>query len=180
MSVSEALSKADDATLQEILREAESYLNAQLTAGIAADQRAVAFAGMVAAGAVVLASGGVTVLLGTTAPPALGWLGITASLVLLFAAFMAILAAMPGQFWYAGNTPSEWVSDVLDEKPLAASLAEMAEYYSDQISSNKSILDRNGKQMRAAVWIAWGGLVGGAILMILVLLVPALFGQPST
>lgn len=164
MNISETLVHADKETLHEIIREAESYLSSQLTAGIAADQRAIAFAGLLSAAAVVLVSGALTVLLGTTAHSALGWIGLACAIGLLVAVFLANMTAMPADFWYPGNSPAQWVNDIREKKVFLTCLAEQAQHYAEQIDDNKKLLDRNGKGMQRAVWLAWGVLMLGAAL----------------
>jgi hypothetical protein len=164
----ECFAEADEGTLQEILREAESYLNAQLTAAIAADQRAIAFASLLGAAAVVIAGGGGALLLSERPNPALGWTCMAIVGTFLVAMAFANLAAMPSKFWFAGNSPAGWLEDVRAQRPLRASLAEQLVHYADMIADNDKLMRRNGTQMKVAVWIAWSGLaIGGMAAIIL-------------
>jgi len=54
-SLSSRLEKADEDTLKEILREAESRLDAQLTMALASDMRAITFLGFMLAAVAVIA-----------------------------------------------------------------------------------------------------------------------------
>jgi hypothetical protein len=161
--------EADEATLQEIIREAESYLGAQLTASIAADQRAIAFASLLAAATAVLAAGGAALLLADEPNPLLGWICMAIAGCFLAAMALANLAAMPADFWYAGNSPSQWLEDITAKRSLAASLAEQAGHYAEMIEINDRLMRRNNKQMLAALWTAWGALLIGGLASVIVL-----------
>ena len=67
------LRNADEKMLQEIIREAELFLGSQLTAGVAADQRAVTFASVLSAAAAVLIGGYVAAATSGNPMPGLGW-----------------------------------------------------------------------------------------------------------
>lgn len=150
---------ADREILTEILREAESYLGAQLTASIAADQRAIAFSGLLAAASVVVAGAAGTLFL--TAPPRseLGWICIGLTATFLISMFFANLSAMPARFWFVGNTPKQWEQDLKDHTPITNSLAQQIQHYEDMIAANNQLMRRNSKQMLAAIWFSWSGLV---------------------
>jgi hypothetical protein len=162
LNLADELAKADEKTLREILRQAESYLSAQLTAGIAADQRAIAFSGVVAAAAAIIAGGGIA-LLQSDHSILLAWLGLSVSGGLLTAMFFAMRTAMPAGFWYVGNNPSEWVQDIQGGKTWEMSCAEQAAHYAEMIAENNAMMSRNGTRMRVAVWTCWATLVAGAV-----------------
>ncbi|KQW27656.1 hypothetical protein ASE36_18920 [Rhizobium sp. Root274] len=73
-SLAETLKGADREVLQEILREAESRLSAQLTAAIAADTRAMTFLGFISA--VAVATIGAALAIHQSAAPELAYLGL--------------------------------------------------------------------------------------------------------
>lgn len=175
-SLLEDLSGADADTLHEVIREAESYLSAQLMASLAADQRAIAFSSVVAAGTVVVGGGGVALLEAEAAYSELAWVASAIALGLLAAMFFAILSAMPSHFWFIGNSPELWRKDLVAGTPLKHSLAQQAAHYAEMISANDKIMVRNAKQMAASVWIAWGSLLFGSLFSALVLtdLIPAI------
>jgi hypothetical protein len=155
---------ADEPTLQEILREAESYLSAQLTASIAADQRAVGFASLLAAATAVLIATGGALLLGATSDTWLGWACMAVAAAFLAAMALANLSAMPADFWYVGNSPAQWVADVQSSRPLKESLAEQLTHYAQMIKDNDRLMRRNNKQMLWAIWLSWGALaIGGVV-----------------
>ncbi len=159
----DGLTGADETTLNEIIREAESYLTAQLTAGIAADQRAISFSSVVSAGAVVVGGGGIALLQSANAEVSLTLGAFIVTVGLLIATFFANLSSMPAEFWYPGNDPKQWLDDVSTGKPLTRSLAEQAAHYSEMIGKNDRLMRRNSRQMRTAVWLCWGSLVAGSV-----------------
>lgn len=159
MAGSPDFSKVSLSTLQEIVRQAEVYLGAQLTASIAADQRAIAFASALAAAAVVLVGAGLALLIAEKPNPELGWTAISTAVGFLVAMAFANFSAMPAVFWFAGNSPERWNDDVHSKQSLQVSLAQQLSHYSDMIADNDRLMRRNSRQMLAAIWIAWGTLV---------------------
>ena len=155
-NLADRLQAADRETLDEIIREAESNLQAQLTAALAADQRAVGFAGLAAAAAVVAASGGGALLLGDDPQPWMATLCIVLVVSLTLSMLLALLSARPSPFEFTGNDPANWAGSL--DKSLHANLAEMAAHYSDMIRGNQRRMRRNGRLMNAALWLAWSGL----------------------
>lgn len=158
---------ADEATIAEVLREAESYLSAQLTAGIAADQRALSFISLLAASTAAIAAGGGALLIGDGASIAVqvvAWTLFGTAAGLLVSMWYAIRSAMPAEFEFVGNTPYGWIADVRAKRPLKMSLAQQLAHYAGMIESNDLTLKSNARQMKKSVWWAWGSLVvGGAI-----------------
>jgi len=143
MAGSADFSKVSLSTLQEILRQAEAYLGAQLAASIAADQRAIAFASALAAAAVVLVGAGLALLIAESPNPTLGWTAISTAAGFLLAMAFANFSAMPAVFWFAGNTPESWLEDVRKKQSLQASLAQQLAHYSDMIADNDRLMRRN-------------------------------------
>jgi CHASE3 domain sensor protein len=154
-------SAASVEVLGEIVRQAEARLQAQLTAAVAADQRAMTFAGLMLAaaaamiGAVLGASPEATI----TAPIFVTALGLFAS------AIFAIIAARPVGWDFVGNSPRSWVSSVAEGQPLQAALADMADFYAEMIEENENAI------ARAAFWIRVSML--GALISLLIGLVAA-------
>jgi hypothetical protein len=81
----------------------------------------------------------------------------------------SIMAAMPSAFWFPGNSPSEWLNDLVQNRPLSESLAEQLGYYSEMIAANDHLMRRNSTQMKIGIWLAWGGMTAGGVLAISVL-----------
>lgn len=170
VDISQELSSANNDVLDEIIRQAETYLQTQLTASIAADQRAIGFTSLMAAAAMAIGAAGSALILGTPPQPNLGWVCIFVAVGLLASMFFAIKAAMPAQFWFAGNSPEQWLNDVKIGLTLKASKAQQASHYAEMIAYNNDLMARNNKQMSVAVWIAWWVLLGGGAIAVLALL----------
>ena len=169
MTLADQLKAASKDTLGEIVREAESCLNAQLTAAIAADQRALSFAGLLAVAAVLTAGAGGSLLIGEPVNALLGWVAISVTGALLIAMLCAIWSARPVTFQFPGNDPAGWIDDIGGGKSLHDSMAEMAAHYSGMLEGNRKSMKVNGLLMMASFIVAWGGLVLGAIAAVIIL-----------
>jgi hypothetical protein len=154
-------SAARDEVLAEIIREAEARLQAQLTAAVAADQRAMTFAGLMlaAAAAMIGAAIGASPNTPLTVPIFVTALGLFASAV------VAVIAARPIGWDFVGNTPKSWISDVAKSQSLQAALADMANFYAEMIDDNEKAI------AGAASWIRLSML--GALVSLLIGLVAA-------
>lgn len=157
--------------IREAIREAESFLESQLTTGLSADQRATSFASVVAAGAAVIGGGGITLILANSELVALGWVAITMSGGLLISMILAALAARPVQFCLPGMHPAHWVADMDAQKPLATSLREMMENYGRDLNHNQKVLKANGRLMWSSIVAACGSLCVGGLVAIGMLIV---------
>lgn len=149
--------------IQEIIRQAELFQQAQLTTALAADQRATGFASLIAAGATVLVAGGAATILAADGYDALGWVALAMAGGLLVSMSLAIWAARPVQIYLPGASPEVWIGDISASKTQQQSLTEMAGNYRDEIRYNQELLAANGRVIARAYWIAWGTLVSGAI-----------------
>lgn len=163
MSLAQKLEGADSETLREIIREAESYLSAQLTVALAADQRAVTLCGMLAAASAILASGGISLIIGERKDIYLGVIGLIVVMLFMVAMILSISAAKPCDFNFVGTFPSNWEGDILNGKNLDASLAEQASHYDLILKKNNEILKKNGSRVYRAIIIAWGALLFGVV-----------------
>jgi len=151
------------AMMTEVIREAESMLAAQLSAALASDQRALVFAGLLAATTAAIASGGIALILQNQHI----WMGIMAMIiagVMIIAVGLAMYAARPIGFEFSGNRPREWAADILACRPLADCLREQAEHYNEMIDANLACMKQNGQYLKAAMLICALDLaIGGAI-----------------
>jgi len=145
--IDDPFAAASKGQLEQMLAQAESYLNAQLHSGTAADQRALVFAGFLAA-TVVAVGGGASALLVSANNLFLGYLGFLTVGGLLFALGQAVHAARPVSFEYAGNSPAQWAEDVRLSKPVIESMREQASHYAGMIAANNLTLEANGKWLR--------------------------------
>lgn len=169
MSQIHGFDDADDETLKEIMRQAESYLGAQLSASIAADQRALAFASVLGAAAIGISGGGFVLLLRSPPMLMLGWTCVATACGLLAAMALANLSAMPAEFWFAGNSPDRWASDVQSQRPLKGCLSSQLTHYTEMIADNNMLIRSNCHNMSAAIWIAWLTLAAGGAVAIVIL-----------
>jgi len=138
--------------LAEIIREAESILDEQRTVAIAADQRAVTFAGLLVAA--IGAMTGAIASLGGRAPLAI----VAVATVLSIAASLALWSARPTAWRFRGNAPSQWTVDVIGERDLHSSMAEMAAHYDAAWSVNNRSICRAAWAMRASLIATGTGL----------------------
>jgi hypothetical protein len=147
---------ADEVKLDEIVRQAESRLAAQLTVGVAADQRAMTLAGILAALAAALVAFGAEK-------------GISASIAimigfLLISVLLALIAAQPVAWATVGNSPANWIEDIAEAKDdLVSAKAAMADYYAEMIASNDAVLASNGNLMRGALIAALFAPIAGVV-----------------
>jgi hypothetical protein len=133
------------AKLAEINRLAEARLSAQLTLGIAADQRAMTLASfLVATNAAILAVWAITPKGSAALFPL-----IILLVGLAFSAACAIWSALPVAWDPPGNEPSNWLEDIPGD-PMHACHAAMAEYYDDMITWNAERLQANANWVRVA------------------------------
>lgn len=135
---------ADKPKLCEIKRLAESRLEAQLTLGIAADQRAMTLASFLA-----------TLDAALIALLAVGSSGQRWSLVALMIGFglataVAAFSAQPVSWAVPGGLPADWIEDIASGDTLHNGNAAMLEYYQDMIVSNDQVLSKNGDLLRAS------------------------------
>jgi hypothetical protein len=145
-------SQSDEKIIQEIIREAEAYLQAQLSLAIAADQRSSVMASVFAAGAAAVMAGLMTLAASDHAQAyvAIYVGGIVASALMLAGAALCIRAAQPTDFAVPGNMPACWYDDIGKAKDFKLLLGEQAEIYQSQIAENNATLTANAR------YFAWG------------------------
>jgi hypothetical protein len=157
--IAEALAKADEPTLKEIVREAESFLEAQLKAGLAADARAMTLAGFVAA-ILSISVAGTGLMVAARIPI---WPHAIATIVLAIFLCLAlastVYAARPTHWSYTGNNPKFWISDIEKGRSLNQALVGQASLYARGITKNKEILDENQRYSWLAIKLVGFGAV---------------------
>lgn len=161
--LAERLHVADADTLHEIMRETEAYLSAQLTAAIAADQRAYTFAGMITAATVLLVGASYVLLTGPTPTAWLPYLSLTVAAALFVAAWMAVISARSTDFEFPGNQACNWIDEIEGGTTLLHSLAEQCAHYDGMASANTRTMKRNSNLFNWAVNIALGSVGLGGI-----------------
>src|SRR5690349_13717559 len=128
--IADVLASADDETIKEIIRESESFLSDQLKAALAADSRAMTFAGILAAITSFLIGNSAS-LIAAKVPV---WPYIAPTFVIIFSLLVALAyavrAARPTAFGYSGNDPKSWLDEVSANVPRIRALAGQAALYS--------------------------------------------------
>jgi hypothetical protein len=155
--LAKTLNGAQPEVLDEIMRQAESFLEEQLKAGLAADQRAMTVAVILAA---ILAAvvGGTASLIAVQTKfgwhfLAIGSLAVCLSIALVF----AMKAARPTSFFYSGTNPIKWLPDIVDGRSLHASKAGQAAIYAQGIELNKECLGEGHRWLKLAMRTATFG-----------------------
>jgi hypothetical protein len=133
--------------VEEINRQAEARLEAQLTVALAADQRAFIFAGFLVA---IVAA-----LLAVTTSNTVNHFETVVLLLtsggLLLAAGLAAWSAQPSAWEMVGNVPSGWLDDIANRTSLAECRAEMATHYEGMIKANQDTLEGAALTMRISL-----------------------------
>lgn len=153
------LKGAKPEVLDEIVRQAESFLAEQLKAGLAADQRAINTAVIIAA---VLSAivGGTATLVSVGIPLVWHLFGIVPLIAcLVFALIFAVRAARPTPFSFCGNNPLNWVPDINDGRSLHDSMAGQAAIYAQGIRANIACLDEGQTSLKFALRAAAAGVL---------------------
>ena len=163
MTVPLKLDLADVALVEEIISEARIRLHAQLTAGIAADQRAMTFSGLLFAGVAVLVGLAFSKDHQT---------GHTIELLLvaggfLLAAALACWSARPVPWHQAGYAPSSYREDIDLGRNFAQTRTETAANYELLLQDNEKTLQKNAKFMRASMLAAFISAAAGIIAALL-------------
>jgi len=146
---------------REIKQQGETFLQAQLQAAIASDQRATTMAGVCVTLATAVVAAGIAYWDKSSSIPIL--LGsFPGGLSLLIAAGYAGRSARPVDFYYPGNQPNKWYE--IRGGDLTVALGGEAENYDQHIASNQTILADSREAINIAFWIAIASpVVGGAV-----------------
>jgi hypothetical protein len=164
------LAKLDEPVLAEVVREGELLLASQFQSSFAADQRALALAGI----ALTVATGLVGLLLAEKLPTgpvsdrALRMIALVVAMALIGGAMAAIHAALPARFFFPGNEPRNWRPGLWSarERPrfdLLTARLEQAEVLQGMIDANKAIAAAQAKWIRWSVLWCFGALVAGLL-----------------
>ena len=133
-----------------VLAQGELKLQAQLQIALAADQRAIVFAGFLIAIATALA--------GYWTRPDTSYLAgvwATATGGVMFAGALAcVSAAWPRLIGTVGNNPENWWSDGVEHRDLAECLRKESGNYDEWIVANNALLYRNGRMLKGGLLLA--------------------------
>jgi hypothetical protein len=145
--------KVEEPLLNEIIRQAEARLGAQLTAAVGADQRAYNFTAAMISVTLALGSGAGVAF--TNAAPILGFAACIAAVVCFLAAGMAYWAGRPQAHYFVGCMPNGWFADIDTGKKYQAALGEVAEHYDEMLQTNDSNMAKAGRQLKNAAILAF-------------------------
>lgn len=129
---------------------ADVRLQGQLAAAVAADQRALVFAGFLVAASAALGGAAATVLTGTTIDHYLGNVSFMAACGMLLAMACALIAARPSRWYFAGVKPSDWRADILSAKPEITQVEEFLADLDRRIANNDRTMKINGGWITAS------------------------------
>lgn len=172
VGLADDLVTADEATLNEILRQGEEFLRAQLQAGIAADQRAVTFASILTA----IIAAILAYIFSSTSDNVLETSDATVLSVLLIGLSISTIVTIsvfrPTKWNYAGNNPKFWRGDILNDTPINQMTADTAQLYARHIAENRDLLSANATLMQIALAIAGVTLLISIIILVAINMFP--------
>ena len=144
-------SDAETKLAEVVLRQGELRLAAQLTIGLAADQRATSFAGIFFTIATAAAVGFFTLF--SQAKPSWPLLAaaFAGAVCAGWAAYQCISVARPALFRVAGNLPNSWWDDGVEKKPLAQCLRKESANYQRRLEENSQRLSESANRLRVAL-----------------------------
>lgn len=154
--------------LQEVVREGELMLAAQLAVASAADQRAMTLAGLLIAGATASAGGVVAMLLGDSPNWNIALVGSAYAAAAITIAGFALWSARPGRFSFPGNEPASWHPEqwqigALGPHTIHQARVEQAVNLQSQIKKNQRIQARNALWLRISLLLAFLATVLAAV-----------------
>ncbi|WP_293967752.1 hypothetical protein [Sphingomonas sp.] len=157
-----------DEVLEQVVREAETLIAAQLVVAGAADQRAMTFAGFLIAAATAAIGGVVALILSDKPDWSVVTIGTSYSLLMVVASGCAIWSAKPGPFSFPGNEPScwhpdQWHAGASGPHDLHQARVEQAVTLQSQLGKNKRSLAKNSRWMRVAMALAFLATLAGAV-----------------
>lgn len=159
--------------VREIVLKAEMYMQSQLSAAIASDQRAMTLVGVFVATATA-GAGGAFAFWQTTGDIRLLLTGVVSAALLLVAASFCMWAARPCNFYFPGAEPKNWFH--VRDGNLVEALGGAAENYQLSIEENKEVLEENEKSLRKGVWTAIASPIAAALLWVVL---GVIFSSPA-
>jgi hypothetical protein len=156
--------------LDEVVREAEVRLAAQLQMASAADQRALTIAGFQIAAATASLGGGVALAVGTKADVWLAIVAVMFAFAMVLSAREAVLSAQPQKFHVPGNRPigwlpENWLDGATKGHNIIQARIEQAACLDEAITENALDMDFAGAKVRRS--LTWSIAAVGAASLIL-------------
>ncbi|MEM7721624.1 MAG: hypothetical protein AAF376_04565 [Pseudomonadota bacterium] len=133
----------------EAYRLSEKRLEMQLSAAIAADTRAISFAGICLAAAAVLA--------GLSENSSNSFSVLSGAFILGLAGAVSGWSARPIDFYMPGAKFSDLEEDIDQNKPFLSVVTQLGGYADKSSERNDKILKRNSKMFHLSFWIALFG-----------------------
>ncbi len=159
----DTLRSAPRPLLDEIIKESESRLSAQLSTALASDQRAMNFFGFMVAAVIVVTGASFAMI---KVSYMLSAIAALAAIGLVVSAYFALQAAVPTDFEMVGNDPSSWVEDIESNISIDNALAEQASHYDEMLKNNRAAMAASAHYMRMAGWTAEVTVAIGALVAI--------------
>src|SRR3546814_386471 len=153
------LRQLPECVLFEVVREAELLIQAQLTCAIAADQRALTFAGFLITAATAAFGGGVALAM-TDHRIAITALAVLYAGGLSYAAYLASESARPNLFCFPGNYPRHWLPTQWSgygkhRLNLTQDSIEQAAALDRMLRDNATTAEAAAKRLNLAMHITW-------------------------
>lgn len=134
----------------EVMRQAELRLDAQLTAAIASDARAMQFLSFIAAITVLLISAAIAALEFSEFAIQGFIVAIVGALGFVVAGFYAFQAAKPVLFEFSGGYPSAWQEDIEADIPLDDALRQQLSLYERRLNANRESMAQSSEALKTA------------------------------
>lgn len=150
---------APEFRLKETIRLAENRLSAQLTVGLAADQRAMTFASFLA----TLEAAAIAAML--VVPKAQGgWWALVVLVVGFGAATLcALWSAQPVAWDIPGYPPHSWLEEIAGSDTEHDDMAAIAQHYDEALVDNERLMMVNANWLRVAMLLIALSLLMAAI-----------------
>lgn len=153
---------ADPELLQEIVRQAEIRMQAQLQSALAADARAGLLSSLQAAASAGLFVAAAQADIKGSAEAAAY---ISASLLAL-GALLAACALRPIDFGFVGNKPSNWIDDIIAQETKQTGLAGTAEHLDKYLRLNDQRMSTNARLVSGSLFFLVGAPTASAVFLL--------------
>jgi hypothetical protein len=148
---------------EQVMRQGELYLQAQLQSALASDQRALTMAAFFGSVGTAVAAGAIAYWDRSSDWPTL-LAGLVAALLMIVGACICLWAARPVNFYVPGNHPERWFKVI--RKPLFDVMLGEAENYQEHIEANERHLTSAGRAIIGGASLALGAPVIAIVLWV--------------
>lgn len=161
--------KCDSETMDEIIRQAEDYLDAQLTTALASDQRALIYSSIVGAALAILMMAVASVAASSQQTDGFFLVVVPMTVCFLISLTFSAVAFRPVEFRTVGNNPRQWIEDIRTGQSLHISKTETIALYLRAIEENAETMRNGARALSTALRWGAGGLTAGVIFAVLAL-----------